>query len=274
VRLHAFNLPRQLTYGIHNPTDITATNIHHAADLMKFEIIVTPSPGHRVTVSSALVGEFNIYNMLAAASVAHALGIELEVIKRGLEKVEAIDGRMQRIHRGQPFPVIVDFAHTPNALAKALAAARTMLNQSSIINRQSSIIVVFGSAGKRDVEKRRLMAEIGARDADRVILTAEDPRTESLDDILAMMADGARSQGSVEGQTFWRVPDRGEAIYFALTLARPQDLVLICGKGHEQSMCFGTIEYPWDDREATRAALDAFLQGQPMPYLGLPTFKP
>jgi UDP-N-acetylmuramoyl-L-alanyl-D-glutamate--2,6-diaminopimelate ligase len=282
-RLQAINVPRQITYGIHRPADITAANIHHAADKMEFELI-TPSPAHPftrsplhpLTVSSSLVGEFNVYNMLAAVSVAHALGITLDVIKRGLEKVEAIDGRMQRIHRGQPFLTIVDFAHTPNALAKAIAAARTMLTHDVMthdtMTHDARIITVFGSAGKRDVEKRRLMAEIGARDADRVVLTAEDPRTESLDDILAMMSDGCRSQGGVEGQTFWRIPDRGQAIYFALTLARPQDLILICGKGHEQSICFGTIEYPWDDREATRAALDAFLQSQPMPDLGLPTF--
>jgi UDP-N-acetylmuramoyl-L-alanyl-D-glutamate--2,6-diaminopimelate ligase len=134
------------------------------------------------------------------------------------------------------------------------------------------IITVFGSAGKRDVEKRRMMAEIAAREADLTILTAEDPRTESLAEILAMMAAGCRSQGGRENETFWRVPDRGQAIYFALTLARPADLVLICGKGHEQSMCFGATEYPWDDREATRVALAAYRQGKPMMDLGLPTF--
>ncbi len=135
------------------------------------------------------------------------------------------------------------------------------------------LITVFGSAGQRDVDKRHLMAEISARHADLTILTAEDPRTESLDEILALMAEGARRGGGVEGETFWRVPDRGRAIYFALTLAIPGDIVLICGKGHEQSMCFGTVEYPWDDRTATRAALDAFLAGQKAPDLGLPTFK-
>jgi UDP-N-acetylmuramoyl-L-alanyl-D-glutamate--2,6-diaminopimelate ligase len=173
---------------------------------------------------------------------------------------------MERIDRGQPFPVIVDFAHTPNALEKAIAAARGMTT--------GRVIAVFGSAGKRDVEKRRLMAEIGARDADLVVLTAEDPRTESLSEILAAMAAGCRAQGGVEGERFWRVPDRGQAIYFALGLAKgPADIVLICGKGHEQSMCFGTQEHPWDDRAAARAALDAFLAETPMPNLGLPTFQ-
>ena len=117
------------------------------------------------------------------------------------------------------------------------------------------LIAVFGSAGLRDREKRRLMAEISARLADVSIFTAEDPRTESLDVILQTMADAAVTQGGVERQTFIRVPDRGEALYRACQLARAGDVVIACGKGHEQSMCFGTIEYPWDDREALRAAL-------------------
>ena len=131
---------------------------------------------------------------------------------------------------------------------------------------------MFGSAGKRDVAKRRLMAEIAARAADLSVLTAEDPRTESLDDILATMAAAATAAGGVEGETFWRVADRGRAIRFALSPARPGDVVLICGKGHEQSMCFGDVEYPWDDRAAARAALAAWQRGQTMADLGLPTY--
>jgi UDP-N-acetylmuramoyl-L-alanyl-D-glutamate--2,6-diaminopimelate ligase len=117
------------------------------------------------------------------------------------------------------------------------------------------------------------MADASVRLADLTVLTAEDPRTESLEDILAVMAAGCRSAGAKEGETFWRVPDRGQAIYFALNLAQTNDTVLICGKGHEQSMCFGNMELSWDDRDATRIALDAFLKGQPMSDLGLPTFQ-
>ena len=113
------------------------------------------------------------------------------------------------------------------------------------------------------------MAEVAAELADLSVLTAEDPRTESLDGILDEMAAGARSRGGREGETFWRIPDRGEAIKFALQLARPGDIVLACGKGHEQSMCFGKVEYPWDDRTAMRAALAEYLdmEGPDMPYL-------
>ena len=260
----------RLTYGIHHPADVTATDITYSAAATQFTLctpqLETRNSKLETSITSPLVGEFNIYNMLAAATLAYHLGLDSDTIKAGLESVTALNGRMERIDRGQAFLVIVDFAHTPNALEKAIQAVRGM--------GRGRVIVVFGSAGKRDKEKRRLMAEIAGRDADLSILTAEDPRTESLDDILAMMAEGCRSQGGVEEETFWRVPDRGRAIYHALTLAHPNDIVLICGKGHEQSMCFGTIEYPWDDRDATRAALDACLTGQPLPDLGLPTFRP
>jgi len=115
----------------------------------------------------------------------------------------------------------------------------------------------------RDVAKRRLMAEISTKLADFTVLTEEDPRTESLDDILQTMAEGCIAQGGAEGETFVRVRDRGEALYVACQRAKAGDVVIACGKGHEQSMCFGTIEYAWDDRDALRAAL----RGQPLKTL-------
>src|SRR5690606_24233379 len=214
-------------------------------------------------------------------------------IRDGLEGVGLLSGRMERIDGGQPFLVVVDFAHTPNALERAVEAARDMIGRRGEGEKgrkgergstpvpllplspsppSGRVIVVFGSAGKRDREKRRLMAEIAIRAADLTVLTAEDPRTESLDDILATMAAAAVAAGGEEGRTFWRVADRGRAIRFALDLARPGDVVLLCGKGHEQSMCFGTVEYPWDDRTAAAMALEAFLAKREMVDLGLPTF--
>ncbi len=134
---------------------------------------------------------------------------------------------------------------------------------------RNRIIAVFGSAGLRDRQKRRMMAEVSIKLADVTFLTAEDPRTESLKDILAEMADAATLAGGIEGQTFFRVEDRGEAIRRAVKMAKPGDLVIACGKGHEQSMCFDTTEYAWDDRTAMRAALSELLgtPGPSMPVL-------
>ncbi|MFQ5434386.1 MAG: UDP-N-acetylmuramoyl-L-alanyl-D-glutamate--2,6-diaminopimelate ligase [Anaerolineae bacterium] len=261
-RLAAIPNLAHLDYAIHHSADLRADAIRHAPGQTHFTL--TLPGGQQTDIASPLVGEFNVYNSLAAAGTAVALGLIPAQIAAGLAQTPPISGRMERIDRGQPFQVIVDFAHTPIALKKAIGVARQMTH--------GRVITVFGSAGQRDVEKRRIMAEISARDADLTILTAEDPRTDSLDEILAYMAVGAKNEGGVEGETFWRIPDRGQAIYFALTLAQPGDLLLICGKGHEQSMCFGKTEYPWDDRQATRAALDAFLAGEPMVDLGLPTF--
>ena len=203
----------------------------------------------KVNINTPFLGVFNMQNVLAAAGAAEALGISNEVIKAGVEATPPVPGRMERIDEGQNFLAIVDFAHTPNALRRALETAR------QLVPADRRVIAVFGSAGLRDREKRRLMAEVSAELADITVLTAEDPRTESLDSILQTMADGVVSKGGVESQTFYRVPDRGEALGFACSLARPGDLVIACGKGHEQSMAFGTTEYKWDDRDAMRAAL-------------------
>ncbi len=209
-----------------------------------------------IQFKTQLVGEFNVSNALAAiAATWLPFGIDnLRMIQEGLWAVKGIPGRMERIDEGQNFTAIVDFAHTPNALENALKAAKGMLQPGK------RLIAVFGSAGLRDREKRRMMAEVAARLADFSIFTAEDPRTESLDAILEIMAQGAISQGGVEGKSFIRVKDRGEALYQACQMAQAGDIVMACGKGHEQSMCFGKIEYPWDDRDAMRAAL----KGQPL----------
>jgi UDP-N-acetylmuramoyl-L-alanyl-D-glutamate--2,6-diaminopimelate ligase len=149
----------------------------------------------------------------------------------------------------------VDFPHTPIALERALQTARTLTG--------GRVIAVFGCAGERDREKRAWMGEIAGRLADVTVMTAEDPRTESLDAILDEMSRGAERAGAVEGQSYYRVPDRAEAIQFAVDLARPGDLVIACGKGHEQSMCYGTVETPWSEHEALRSALHRRLVRMP-----------
>jgi UDP-N-acetylmuramoyl-L-alanyl-D-glutamate--2,6-diaminopimelate ligase len=151
-----------------------------------------------------------------------------------------------------------------------LETARNLLeNRPKLKSQPGRLISVFGSAGLRDKDKRRMMAEVSAQLANISIITAEDPRTESLDEILQEMIDGAEKMGGVEGRSVWRISDRGDAIRLAIKLAQPGDLVIACGKGHEQSMCFGTTEYLWDDRTAMKAALSEHLkvQGPTIPFL-------
>lgn len=219
-----------------------------------------------VNISARLAGQFNVHNLLAAVALTRGvMGLPTAVVEHGIAAVPGVPGRMERIDLGQDFTAIVDFAHTPNALRRALESARLMTG--------GRVIAVFGSAGLRDRQKRRMMAETAADLADVSVLTAEDPRTESLDNILAEMAAGAEGRGGMEKRTFWRIPDRPDALRFAVSMARPGDLVIACGKGHEQSMCFGDVEYPWDDRQALQAALAERLgvSGPPMPKL--PTSK-
>ncbi len=249
-----FAADRLQSYGLRALADYRATDIDFRPDGIAFRVQDQP-------IEMRLSGEFNVSNALAAVVVARELGASWSDIRAGIAAVDLLSGRMERIDEGQDFIAMVDFAHTPNALRRALRAGRRMLPPGK------RLIAVFGSAGLRDVEKRRIMAETSAQLADLTVLTAEDPRTESLDDILEMMAEGCRAKGAIEGESFIRVPDRGEAIFRACQLARSGDLVMACGKGHEQSMCFGATEHPWDDREALRSAL----RGKPLATL--PTAK-
>jgi UDP-N-acetylmuramoyl-L-alanyl-D-glutamate--2,6-diaminopimelate ligase len=249
----------KINYGLSSAADVYAQAIEYTPSGIQFTPV---SKDFKVNIKSKLVGAYNISNCLAAlTATVYGLGIKPEIAVEGIASLEGIPGRMECIDMGQNFTAIVDFAHTPNALKVTLEAGRTMTN--------GRVISVFGSAGLRDKEKRRMMAETSAELADLTILTAEDPRTESLDGILDEMAKGAKSKGGIEGETFWCVPDRGEAIRFGLKLARPNDIVLSCGKGHEQSMCFGAREFLWDDRTAMRAALGEYLHvdAPQMPYL-------
>ncbi|HNT23422.1 MAG TPA: UDP-N-acetylmuramoyl-L-alanyl-D-glutamate--2,6-diaminopimelate ligase [Anaerolineales bacterium] len=250
----------QVTYGFDPLADLRPEQVEHQPGSLSFTVC---GLGLRLPLRCMLAGEFNVSNCLAAVgATVVALEIDPQAAARGIAALPGVPGRMERLDLGQDFTAIVDFAHTPNALKRALEAARKMVGA-------GRLIAVFGSAGARDQLKRILMAEVSAELADMTILTAEDPRTESLADILAAMSAGAESRGGVEGQTFWRIPDRGEAIRFAVSRARPGDIVIACGKGHEQSMCFGTTEYAWDDRTAMRAALSERLgiDGPGMPYL-------
>lgn len=257
--LRQITTARRVTYGFDPEADFAASDLQAGPKGISFRLTAA---GKRTSIRSPLLGAYNASNILAAVAAAvEGLGVEMASVVEAVPSFYGVPGRMEFIEMGQPFSAIVDFAHTPNALKNALETARTLTD--------GRVIAVFGSAGLRDRAKRRLMAEVAAELADLTVLTAEDPRTEPLESILAEMAAGAISKSGREGQTFWRVPDRGEALRFAVREARPGDVVVSCGKGHEQSMCFGEIEYPWDDRVAMRAALAEHLgvEGPQVPEL-------
>lgn len=249
----------QVSYGLNSDADVRAEDVTSEGQGLEF---VAVGSDFRVNIESNLTGGYNVMNCLAAiASTIVGLKLDKDTARDGIRAMKGIPGRMEQLDCGQDFVAVVDFAHTPNALRNALQTAREMT--------QGRVIAVFGSAGLRDREKRRMMAEVSAELADYTVLTAEDPRTESLEVILSEMEAGAESRGGVENQSYWKVPDRRAAIRFGISLARPGDVVIAFGKGHEQSMCFGETEYPWDDRIAMQASLAEHLgiPGPIMPYL-------
>lgn len=246
-QLATIPVARRISYGVEvTDADVFASDVRFSPRGL---IFLLHTPVGVVELRSPLVGRFNVSNILAAASVAVGLGVDLNAIAAGVENVHGVPGRMERIDEGQPFLAIVDFAHTPNALRRALETARHMAAPGG------RVIVVFGAAGLRDRDKRWMMGQVAGRMADLVIVTAEDPRSESLSGIMCQIKRGLEAVDRTEGYDFWLVPDRGRAIKMAVDLARAGDVVIACGKGHEQSMCFGEVEYPWDDRVAMRAAL-------------------
>lgn len=263
----------KINYGLSHEADVQAQSIEFTPMGIKFNVQVNnmrvasltdeaKSKKESLEIISKLVGSYNVSNCLAAYTASvYGLGVKPEIAVQGILDLDGISGRMERIDLGQKFTAIVDFAHTPNALKSAIETARTMT--------KGKVIVLFGSAGLRDKAKRKLMTETSIELADLTILTAEDPRTESLSEILNEMESSIPVEKRGEGKSYWKIPDRGEAIKFAVRLANQGDVVLACGKGHEQSMCFGKIEYLWDDRVAMKSALADLLSLDfvAMPYL-------
>jgi len=244
--LRAIPADHHLAYSLDASAEVTASAIRVLPDGLSFQ---AHTPSGDFPVQSRLVGRFNVANCLAVIAVGVSQGIPVAAMQEGIARLTGVRGRMERIDEGQDFTAIVDFAHTPYALEQALRAARGLAAPGG------RVIAIFGSAGLRDVQKRAWMGRVAAEWADLAVLTAEDPRTESLDAILAEMAAGCRAGGGEERRTFWRIGDRAEAIAFAVSLARAGDVVIACGKGHERSMCFGTTEYPWNEQEVMREAL-------------------
>ena len=235
---------RILSFAIEADADVRATDLSPDAAGTRFRLIA-PSWSGDVLVPAP--GRFNVANALAAFAVAESQGVALETAARALAGRGTIPGRMQRVDAGQPFTVIVDYAHTADSLRKMLDVLRPLSN--------GQLVVVFGSAGERDPTKRAPMGRVAAELADLVIVTDEDPRLEDPRVINEQIADGARGAGARDGETLWVIDDRLEAIRHAVGLAGAGDLILLAGKGHEGSIFSGTEKRAWDDVGAARTAL-------------------
>src|SRR5438093_8677959 len=237
---------RVLTYAIDAHADVQGTILASDASGSRVRIA---SAGASVEVPLPLVGRFNVHNALAAAAAGLAAGATLAQARDALARAKAVRGRMEPVDCGQPFSVIVDYAHTPESLDKVLGLLRPLT--------RGKLIAVFGSAGERDRAKRPALAEIAARHADLFVLTQEDPRLEDPATILAEIEAGAVSAGKKRGSDYLVIDDRREAVADAIRRAQPDDTVLLAGKGHESSIIVGETKRPYDEAGAARDALRA-----------------
>lgn len=234
-----------LTYGLGGEAQVQATEVSLTGAGLKYRLV---TPQGETGLNLHLSGQFNVYNSLAAAAAGLALGCPLEVIRRGLESVSGVPGRFEVVEGGESFLVVVDYAHTPDGLENLLRAADSVAPKRKIL--------VFGCGGDRDRGKRPLMGEIAGRMADYTVVTSDNPRSEDPAAICAEVLDGVAKTAS--GPEAYRVlVDRREAIYHAISVAEPGDVVLLAGKGHETYQVFSDRTIHFDDREVAREALAA-----------------
>ncbi|MBI3910444.1 MAG: UDP-N-acetylmuramoyl-L-alanyl-D-glutamate--2,6-diaminopimelate ligase, partial [Armatimonadetes bacterium] len=243
-RLTGETVGRVITYGIENPADLRAREIEARPTGITFT--VADGEGER-RIHLRLGGRFNVYNSLAAIGTARALRLDWDAIVAGLEAAPGVPGRFEAVDEGQPFAVIVDYAHTPDGLENVLRSARAL--------QPRQLIVVFGCGGDRDRTKRPKMGRIAAELADRVVVTSDNPRSEApvaiIEEILAGIDPADRRRMLVE-------VDRRAAIETAVARATPGDTVVIAGKGHEDYQILGDRKIHFDDREVAREALQAW----------------
>ncbi|MES2876081.1 MAG: UDP-N-acetylmuramoyl-L-alanyl-D-glutamate--2,6-diaminopimelate ligase [Patescibacteria group bacterium] len=234
---------QKITYGKHDTAD---ARIDRVKLFRKgTEIDLTIDHQTKLELATALPGEFNAYNAAAAASVAYLLGLKLDDIAEGVANLDSIPGRFDRIEAEKGFDIVVDYAHTPDALEKLLQTAK------SITKRR--VILVFGACGDRDKSKRPIMGEIAAKLADRVFLTDEESYNENPDDIRAQIFEGIKAAKGQMRTT--EVPDRRDAIKKALDVAKKGDTVLVTGMGHEIYRIVNGERLPWNDEQVVRELL-------------------
>lgn len=241
----SFKADKVLRYALKQKADVTAEGIKDDRGLA-FTLV---SDGSSVPVTMQLKGLFNVYNALAAASVAAALGLSLPVAAKGLASVSTIPGRMEFIELGQPFHVIVDFAHTPNGFRSLFTAARRLVGENK------RLIAVYGATGGRDRGRRPMVGELAAEYVDFSVLTSEDPRNEDPEMIAKEIEIGLHKKGAQKDKDYLFIRERSEAISYAVKLAQPGDAVLLCSMGDYDVMYVGDGKVPWSDREAAKKSL-------------------
>jgi UDP-N-acetylmuramyl-tripeptide synthetase len=232
---------RTIAYGVENPADISAKKFDLAFSGLNF---TAHTPNGKLQIASPLVGRINVYNILAAIGAAQAAGIANEMIEAGIRQLESVRGRFERVDMGQPFLVIVDFAHTDDALESLIKTAREL-------NPKGRVITMFGCGGGKDRTKRPVMGEASGRLSDLTILTNDNPRQE---DPLKIISDIVVGLQKSTGR-YLIEPDREQAIGLAFDEARAGDLVLLAGKGHEDYQILADETLSWDDRRVAQQEL-------------------
>lgn len=232
-----------ITYGIESPSDVQAKNIRFTANGTSFDL---ETPVGHTTVETNLIGKFNVYNVLSAIAVGFAANLPIDTIVNSLRSFQSVPGRFELVKAGQSFPVIVDYAHTPDSLENVLQTVKSL-------SKDANIFCVVGCGGDRDRTKRPLMAQVACKYATNPIFTSDNPRTEDPKQILDDMVQG------VKGLQYEVIQDRKEAIYHAIQHANNGDIVVIAGKGHEDYQIIGETKYDFDDRIVAKAAIEAKL---------------
>ncbi len=262
AELFTADIAPTITYGI-NKGDLKAQNVKLTPGGSRYQAVYE---GRELRIECHIPGEFNVYNSLAAAAVGGAVGLTKEQIEKGISALRRVEGRMEPLNEGQDFDVIVDYAHTPDSFEKLFKDLRPVV--------KGKLIVLFGSAGRRDEAKRAVQGRLAGEYADEVIVTEEDDRDIDGNEIMNQIAGGAEEAGKVRDKNLFLVHDRPEAIKFAISRANKGDTVLFLGKGHEKDILRNgpraaelrhlqqddhnpdrVTEHPWDEIATVREAL-------------------
>jgi UDP-N-acetylmuramoyl-L-alanyl-D-glutamate--2,6-diaminopimelate ligase len=245
-------LPKVIRYGVkQSHPDLKATNVKSTPTGNEYDI---KYEGEQLHIKTELPGAFNVYNSLAAAGTGLALGLTTDQIEHGIAALKRVEGRMNTIEAGQDFSVIVDFAHTPDSFEKILGSMRKLT--------KGRLIVMFGSAGRRDETKRAKQGASAGKWADLVVVTEEDDRDVDGVQIMDQIAEGAESEGKKRDKDLFLVHDRTKAIQYAIAHAKTGDTVLLLGKGHEKTIERADGEHPWNEAATALAALQGRQKGR------------